>query len=147
MNTSTEGIELIKHYEGCELKAYRCPADVLTIGYGITKGVTEDMEITQQQADEMLEAELIEYEHYLDNMVDVPLDQNQYDALVAWIYNLGPTNLKESTLLKVLNNSDYKNVPEQIKRWNKANGKVLNGLVKRRESEALLFESKDWRKV
>jgi len=147
MNTSTEGIELIKHYEGCELKAYRCPADVLTIGYGVTKGVTEDMEITQQQADEMLEAELVEYEHYLDNMVKVTLNQNQYDSLIAWIYNLGPTNLKKSTLLIVLNNGNYENVPDQIKRWNKANGKVLNGLVKRRNSEALLFEGKDWRSV
>tara|TARA_R110000803_G_scaffold33578_2_gene73439 strand:- start:322 stop:765 length:444 start_codon:yes stop_codon:yes gene_type:complete len=144
MNISKEGLALIKHYEGCELKAYRCPANVLTIGYGVTKGVTEDMEITQQEANEMLAGELIEYTKYIDDMVDVSLNQNQFDALTAWVYNLGPTNLKESTMLKVLNEGKYDEVPEQIKRWNKANGVVLGGLVKRRAAEALMFESKEW---
>ena len=144
MNISKEGFALIKHYEGCELKAYRCPANVLTIGYGVTKGVTEDMEITQQEANEMLAGELIEYTKYIDDMVDVSLNQNQFDALTAWVYNLGPTNLKESTMLKVLNEGKYDEVPEQIKRWNKANGVVLGGLVKRRAAEALMFESKEW---
>ena len=102
MNISKEGLALIKKFEGCELKAYRCPANVLTIGYGVTKGVTEDMEITQQEADEMLAGELIEYTEYINNMVKVALNQGQFDALTAWIYNLGPTNFKDSTLLRVL---------------------------------------------
>ena len=144
MNVSLEGVAIIKHFEGCELKAYRCPANVLTIGYGVTKGVTEGMEITQEEADEMLAGELLEYSEYITNMVEVPLDQNQFDALVSWVYNLGPTNLKESTMLKVLNEGKYDEVPEQIKRWNKADGVVLGGLVKRREAEALLFEDKEW---
>ena len=80
-------------------------------------------------------------------MVDVDLTQNQFDALVAWIYNLGPTNFKASTLLNVLNAGEYENVPEQIKRWNKAGGKVLDGLIRRREAEALLFEGKEWEKI
>ena len=67
--------------------------------------------------------------------------QNQFDALVSWTYNLGPTNLKQSTMLKVLNESNYDEVPEQIKRWNKASGQVLAGLVKRRAAEAELFVS------
>ncbi len=67
-----------------------------------------------------------------------------YDALVSWTYNLGPTNLKSSTLLKFLNAENYEEVPTQIKRWNKAGGKVLEGLKRRREAEALLFEGKDW---
>jgi lysozyme len=67
-----------------------------------------------------------------------------FDALVSWTYNLGPTNLRSSTLLKVLNSGAYDDVPAQIKRWNKANGKVLDGLIRRREAEALLFEAKDW---
>ena len=147
MNVSLEGVAIIKHFEGCELKAYRCPANVLTIGYGVTKGVTEGMEITQEEADEMLAGELLEYSEYITNMVEVPLDQNQFDALVSWVYNLGPTNLKESTMLKVLNEGKYDEVPEQIKRWNKADGVVLEGLVKRRASEALLFEDKEWHEV
>lgn len=147
MNISKEGLVLIKHFEGCELKAYRCPANVLTIGYGHTKNVTEDMEITQQEANDMLDEELIEYCEYIDKMVKVSLNQNQFDALVAWIYNLGPTNFRNSTLLTVLNQERYSDVPEQIKRWNKADGKILDGLIKRREAEALLFESKEWREV
>ena len=147
MNISEEGLSLIKKFEGCELKAYRCPANVLTIGYGHTKNVTEDMEITQQEANDMLDEELIEYCEYIDKMVKVSLNQNQFDALVAWIYNLGPTNFRNSTLLTVLNQERYSDVPEQIKRWNKADGKILDGLIKRREAEALLFESKEWREV
>ena len=77
-------------------------------------------------------------------MVEVSLLQNQFDALVSWVYNLGPSNLKASTMLKVLNSGEYKSVPEQIKRWNKAGGKVLEGLTRRRNAEALLFEGKDW---
>jgi len=147
MNISKEGLALIKRFEGCELKAYRCPANVLTIGYGHTKNVTENMEITQQEANDMLDEELIEYCEYIDKMVKVSLNQNQFDALVAWIYNLGPTNFRNSTLLTVLNQERYSDVPEQIKRWNKADGKILDGLIKRREAEALLFESKEWREV
>ena len=147
MNISKEGLALIKKFEGCELKAYRCPANVLTIGYGVTKGVTEDMEITQQEADEMLAGELIEYTEYINNMVKVALNQSQFDALTAWIYNLGPTNFKDSTLLRVLNEGRYNEVPQEIKRWNKANGQVLNGLIKRREAEALLFQGKEWHEV
>ena len=70
-----------------------------------------------------------------------------FDALVSWTYNLGPSNLNASTMLKVLNSGDYDGVPEQIKRWNKAGGKVLEGLIRRREAEALLFQGKKWDEV
>ena len=95
----------------------------------------------------MLEEELVEYEGYINDMVKVRLEQNQFDALVAWVYNLGPTNLCQSTLLKVLNKAIYEEVPFEIKRWNKAGGQVLNGLVRRREAEALLFQGKAWEDV
>ena len=147
MNVSLEGLTLIKHFEGCELEAYLCPADVWTIGYGHTKDVKEGDTTTKEEADYLLQKEMIEYESYIDDMVDVELNQNQYDSLCAWVYNLGPSNLGSSTLLKVLNEGKYDEVPEQIKRWNKANGKVLAGLVKRREAEALLFEDKEWHEV
>ena len=92
-----------------------------------------------------------EYEHYVNSLVKVPLNQSQFDALVSWVYNLGPANLKVSTLLKKLNAGDYENIPNQIKRWNRAtvNGekKVLPGLTRRREAEALMFEGKPWEHI
>lgn len=147
MNISEEGLSLIKKFEGCELKAYRCAANVLTIGYGTTKGVTEDMEITKEEAESILKEEMHEYEGYINDMVKVPLKQNQFDSIVSWVFNLGSGNLSSSTLLKKLNNSEYDEVPAQIKRWNKAGGKVLDGLIRRREAEALLFEGKEWENV
>lgn len=147
MKISAEGLALIKKFEGCELEAYQDAVGVWTIGYGHIKGVKEGMTITKQQAEEMLEEELVEYENYVKEAVKYQLDQCMFDALVSWTYNLGPSNLNSSTLLKVLNAGDYDGVPEQIKRWNKAGGKVLQGLVRRREAEALLFEGKDWSDV
>ena len=144
MKISQEGIDLIKHFEGCELESYRCSANVLTIGYGTTKNVVEGMKISQHQAEELLMKDLEEFEEYVEDLIDVPLEQNQFDALVAWTYNLGPTNLKTSTLRKVLNKGAYDDVAEQIKRWNKANGKVLKGLVRRRNAEAELFNGNAW---
>jgi GH24 family phage-related lysozyme (muramidase) len=147
MKISEEGLSLIKKFEGCELKAYQDSVDVWTIGYGHTKGVEDGQEITQEEAEEMLASELDEYEGYINDLVECDLEQHQFDALVAWVYNLGPTNLRSSTLLKRLNSNDLDDVPNQIKRWNKAGGKVLNGLVRRREAEALLFEGSDWKEV
>ena len=139
MKTGSKGIDLIKHFEGCELEAYKCPAGVWTIGYGHIKGVKEGMTITEHQAEEMLKSELHEYEGYINNLVTVELNQNQFDAMVSWVYNLGGGNLKASTLLKVLNAGDYAGVPAQMMRWNKAGGKVLEGLTRRRQAEADLF--------
>jgi lysozyme len=147
MKISQEGIALIKKFEGCELEAYKCAAGVLTIGYGHTKGVTEGMQITKTQADEMLVEELATYETYVSDAVENQLDQCMFDAIVSWTYNLGPTNLRSSTMLKVLNAGKYDEVPAQIKRWNKASGKVLEGLIRRRDAEALLFEGKEWSNV
>jgi lysozyme len=147
MHISEEGLSLIKKFEGCELKAYRCAANVLTIGYGTIKDVTEDMEITKEEAESLLKEEMHEYEGYINDMVKVPLEQNQFDAMVSWVFNLGSGNLSSSTLLKKLNDSEYDEVPAQIKRWNKAGGKVLDGLIRRREAEALLFEGKEWENV
>ena len=155
MHISQEGITLIKHYEGCpkdkdgNAVSYRCAANKATIGYGSLKlidgsPVTDNISITMQEAEDLLAHELVEYEGYINDLVKVPLKQNEFDALVSWVFNLGPSNLKSSTMLKVLNAGKYQEVPEQIKRWNKVNGKVNEGLVKRRKSEALLFECQDW---
>ena len=147
MNISKEGIALIKKFEGCELEAYQCAAGVWTIGYGSTKDVKEGDTLTQKEADNLLLHEMQEYEGYIKELVKIPLKQNQFDALVSWVFNLGPANLKASTMLKFLNAGDYHLIPSQIKRWNKANGKVLEGLIRRREAEALMFEDKDWSAV
>ena len=147
MHISEEGIALIKKYEGCELEAYLCPAGRWTIGFGRIKDVAEGDTCTQEQAESWLLEALVEYEDYVKNLVKVNLDQSQFDALVCWTYNLGPTNLKESTMLKLLNAGDYHTVPNQMRRWNKSNGEVLEGLVRRREAEGLLFESKEWENV
>ena len=147
MRISQEGVNLIKHFEGCRLEAYKCPAGVWTIGYGHTKGVKPGDQITKAVADSLLVEELEEYEKAVNDAVTISIDQCMFDALVSWTYNLGPSNLNASTMLKVLNSGDYDGVPAQIKRWNKAGGKVLEGLIRRREAEALLFEGKDWSEV
>ena len=147
MNISAEGLSLIKKFEGCELEAYKDAVGVPTIAYGRTKNVNMGDTCTQEQAEEWLQEEMNEYEGYINDQVNVVLEQNQFDALVSWTFNLGSTNLKNSTLLKVLNDKDYEGVPAQIKRWNKAGGKVLQGLIRRREAEALLFEGKEWHEV
>ena len=151
MNISQEGLSLIKKFEGCKLESYKCAAGVWTIGFGSTSGVEEGMEISQERADMLLLEDVEVFEEAVNNLVEVDLEQNQFDALVAWTFNLGSTNLKNSTLLKVLNDKNYEGVPEQIKRWNKATvdgeRQVLEGLVRRREAESLLFTGEDWSKV
>jgi lysozyme len=144
MKISENGLELIKHFEGCELEAYKCAAGVWTIGYGHIKTAVEGKVITQEEADNLLVEEIIEYEDYVRAAVEVPLKQYQFDALVSWTFNLGNGNLNASTMLKVLNAGDYEGVPAQMARWNKAGGKVLEGLIRRREAEGLLFENKKW---
>ena len=140
MKTGIQGLELIKSFEGLELNAYKCAAGVWTIGYGHTKDVQEGMVISAETANDMLMEELVEYENYVNTLVTVPLNQNQFDALVSWVYNLGSSNFQASTLLKVINaGGQMLAVPAQIMRWNKAGGKVLEGLTRRRQAEADLF--------
>ena len=147
MKISQEGLSLIKKFEGLRLKAYKCSANVLTIGYGHTGGVKETDKITLEEADSLLEKDIAKFEEYVSDNVMVKLNQSQFDALVAWTFNLGPGNLRESTMLKKLNNQEYESVPFEMRRWNKAGGKTLDGLIRRREAESLLFESKEWENV
>ena len=147
MKISEEGISLIKRFEGCRLEAYKCSAEVLTIGYGHTGGVKEDDTISQPEADKLLEQDIAKFEKYVNVNVAVELNQSQFDALVAWTFNLGVGNLRQSTMLKKLNEGDYQSVPSEMKRWNKAGGKTLDGLIRRRKAEGLLFENKEWHEV
>ena len=139
MKTSNVGIELIKKYEGCVLKAYKCPSGVWTIGYGHTNGVKSGMQITKTQALDYLKQDLSTFEKVVTDYVKVPLNQNQFDALVSFSFNCGSGALKTSTLLKKLYSCDYNGAANEFPKWNKSNGKVLNGLVKRREEEKELF--------
>ena len=147
MKISQEGIELIKKFEGCRTESYRCSANVPTIGYGHTAGVKDGDSCTQAEAESILAEDLVEFEDYVNDLVTVELTPSQFDALVAFTFNLGPKNLGESTLLRLLNLEKYDEIPAQFKRWNKASGKVLDGLVRRREAESLLFQGKEWHEV
>lgn len=142
--TATRGVELIKEFEGCRLTAYRCPAGVWTIGYGHTgtvdgKAVASGMTITAKKATELLKKDLAKFEAAVNAYVTAPITQNMFDALVSFAYNCGAGALKGSTLLKKLNAKDYNGAAEQFPLWNKAGGKVLKGLVRRRERERQLF--------
>lgn len=141
MKIGSKGLTLIKHFEGFQSKAYICPAGVLTIGYGTTKNVKKGQVVTEAEANALLMADVAAFEKTVTSLVNVPLSQEQFDALVAFTYNVGADAFRTSTLLKLLNQGKYSEVPAQMARWNKGNGKVLAGLVKRRESEGVLFST------
>lgn len=143
MQISQNGIAVLKHFEGCELKAYPDPATggaPWTIGYGHTgPEVKRGLVWTQEQADKALVADLHKFETAVSAIVRVPLTQGQFDALVCFTYNLGIGNLQKSTLLAMVNARNYDGAAEQFKRWNKANGKPMRGLTRRRAAEQCLF--------
>lgn len=146
MQTSEKGIALIKQFEGCKLTAYQDSVGVWTIGYGWTqpvdgKPIRAGMTIKQETADRLLKTGLVSYESDVSRLVKVGLTQGQFDALVSFTYNLGARSLSTSTLLRKLNAGDYAGAADEFLRWNKAGGKVLNGLTRRREAERALFLS------
>ena len=143
MKTSPKGIALIKEFEGLRLKAYKCPGGVWTIGYGHTAGVKSGMVITEAQAEEYLKADLIVFERYL-NGLGLALNQNQFDALVSFIYNVGTGNFSSSTLLrKVRANPQDNSIMDEFLRWVYSKGRVLPGLQRRRLAEMKLYFSND----
>lgn len=132
------GLALIKQYEGCRLAAYRCAAGVWTIGYGHTAGVHSGMTITQAQADAYLQQDIAKFEGYVNNPAYVPitanLNQNQFDALVSFAFNLGAGNLR-----KLCKGRTVAQIAQAMTQYCKANGKVLAGLKRRRAAEQALF--------
>ena len=143
MKTSPKGIALIKEFEGLRLKAYLCPGGVWTIGYGHTAGVKPGMVITKAQAEEYLKADLIAFERYLNGLGSA-LNQNQFDALVSFIYNVGTGNFYSSTLLrKVRANPQDNSIMDEFLRWVYSKGRVLPGLQRRRLAEMKLYFSND----
>lgn len=140
-----KNLDLITKFEGFRSEPYLCPASIPTIGYGSTryadgtKVSMQDKAITEDEALELMKQTLVNYENAVTKYVTVPLTQNQFDALVSFVYNIGEDNFKKSTLVKKLNTGDYESVGTEIIRWNRAGGKVLAGLIKRREEEKDLF--------
>ena len=141
MKLSENGTKLIKKYEGCRLKAYKCPRGVWTIGYGHTNNVRPNDVITQDEAEELFKQDVKVFENAVNKLVKVKLNQNQFDALVSFTFNLGygDRGLGGSTLLRLLNNSDYIGASKQFSRWVYSGDRVLEGLIKRRNEEKELF--------
>ena len=143
MNISENGLKLIKNFEGCRLKAYKCPAGIWTIGYGHTgRDVKEGLIITQAQAEHYLKNDVIIHSANVSRLVKVPINQNQFDALVSFEYNVGYGNFAASTMLKLINQNKFNDAAQQFDRWVFANKIKLQGLVKRRSAEKNLFLKK-----
>lgn len=152
MKISARGLKLVKEFEGClksvgggRFTTYYCPANVLTIGWGHTNDGGRPIKPgdvwTQAECDQALADDMGRFEKMVDRRVKVPLNQNQYDALVSFTYNCGEGNLAKSTLLKKVNAGDFAAAANQFAAWNKGGGRVLAGLTRRRAAEAALFRS------
>ena len=145
MTLNKAGADLIKSFEGCKLKAYQCSAKKWTIGYGNTffedgTPVKIGDAITQDKAEKMFELIADEFASKVAKLVTSNVTPNQFGSLVSFAYNCGVVNLQKSTLLKKVNaNPNDPSIRAEIMKWNRANGKVLAGLTRRREAEANLY--------
>lgn len=145
--TSDVGVDLISGFEDTRFKAYDDGVGIWTIGTGTTVypngvKVKQGDTCTPEQAKTYFKHDLAKFEKTVNESVTVPLTQNQFDALVSLTYNIGSSAFKNSTLLKKLNKRDYQGAADQFLVWNKADGKVMKGLVRRREAERALFLKK-----
>ena len=144
MKTSEKGIDLIKSFETLQLAAYPDPGtggEPWTIGWGHTGGVKQGDTCTEEEAEEWIRSDLEKFERCVDRYVEVEITQEQFDALVCFTFNVGCGSLQSSTLLKLINAGNFEAAAQQFGRWNKANGKVLAGLTRRRDAERQLFET------
>ena len=140
MKISAAGIELLKQFEGCRLTAYQDSVGVWTIGFGTTTGVKEGQTISQVKAEEYLRFDLAIFEKAVTESLKVPVNQNQFDALVSFTYNVGVSAFRSSTLLNLINEkTDKKVVAAEFSKWVKAGNQTLPGLVSRRKAESELF--------
>ena len=145
MQINKEGIDLIKKFEGCRLKAYKCPAGIWTIGYGNTfyedgMKVKEGDVITQERAESLAAFVITQFAVTIAPFIKQPLNDNQFSACVSLCYNIGQGNFKKSSVFKKLNiNPNDPTIADSFRLWNKGGGKVLTGLVRRREAEIALY--------
>lgn len=146
MKPSEECVAITEHFEGFSPVAYLDPVGILTLGHGFIHGVKPGDTITYEESKERLMKELDrDYAHAVRVHVKVPLTQGMFDALTCFTFNLGGGALANSTLLRKLNQKDYKGAAREFDRWVYAGGKKLNGLVRRRKAERAMFEGNDWR--
>lgn len=148
------GVKLIQHFENCLqktgdgklLKPYKCPANVLTIGWGHTNHHGRKFDAasrwTMEECDQAFVEDMAGFEKDVRRLVTTVLNDDQFSALVSFTYNCGSGNLAKSTLLKKVNQGKFDEAAKEFHKWNKANGKVMKGLTRRRASEALMFEGK-----
>lgn len=142
MEISEKGLDLIKRHEGCRLRAYKCPAGIWTVGYGSTKGVKPWTEITQREAEIRLREDVKAAERTVEKVryLQPKLNQNQFDALVSFVFNIGGGSFEKSTLRKkVLANPSDGEIRGEFGRWVNSGGRPLAGLQKRRQAEAELY--------
>jgi lysozyme len=140
MKISSTGLDLIKHFESFSPVPYLCPAHKLTVGYGHVVLRNENFtSITEEEATQLLQKDCGVAEDCINQSVKVPLSQDQFDALVSFVFNIGVGAFLNSTLLKLLNAHCYQDAALEFLRWNKSNGSVLNGLTRRRQAERCLF--------
>jgi len=139
MRINKAGLDIIKEFEELRLEAYLCPAGVPTIGWGHTRGVKLGQTITEEQAEGFLLEDTHEAELAIQRLVHTPLTQNQFDALVSLVFNIGIANFKSSTLLKKLNTGDTVGTANEFNKWVYSKKIKLRGLVRRRDKERLLF--------
>ena len=153
LTLSPAGLKLVRSFEGCEqavkgsrgrFRAYVDPVGILTIGWGHTNATGRKIKAgdvwTQDECDEALREDMAKFESGVRALVKVELEQCQFDALVSFAYNCGVGNLKSSTLLRKVNRSDFSGAAREFAKWNKAGGRVLKGLTRRRAAEATLFQ-------
>lgn len=141
---NARGLQIIKDSEGLRLTSYRCPAGVLTVGYGHTgHDVYEGMTITEAQAEDWLEVDVDGAEAAVERMCPMGISDNMFSALVSLVFNIGPGGLKNSTLLRELQAGEIVKAADEFLKWNHGGGKVLPGLTKRREAERELFLTPD----
>jgi lysozyme len=140
MNTSQTGIDLIKSFEKCRLQSYQDSGGVWTIGWGTTgPDVVEGLDWTQLTADQRFADSLIDFENCVGEVVLVYLNQDQFDALVCFVYNVGCEAFRESTLLRLLNEGNFEGAAQQFPKWDHVEGKESAGLLRRRLAEQALF--------
>ena len=144
--TNASGVHLIKSFEGLRLKAYQDAVGVWTIGYGTTRGVKPGQEISEAQAESLLKADLNRFEQAINQAVRVSINDNQFAALASFTYNVGAGAMRSSTLLRKLNRRDIYGAANEFPRWNRAGGRVLAGLTRRRNAERALFLGQDYRR-
>lgn len=144
LKTNQAGLTLIKSFESLSLDAYKCPAGIWTVGYGHTgEDVYEGIQITEEDAETLLQSDLCDAEAAVNDCVSININGNQFSSLVSFVFNCGAYAFRKSTLLKKINAGDKYGAADEFLRWSKAGGRVLKGLLRRREAERALFMAED----